>query len=88
MLQALLDWNPKQPGVRAKLDAVHSYPPGDGESARLCWAAVEEVLAATARTLTGPLAYPRPEAEKILSDAVAYYIDDRFNVSTRKLLFG
>ena len=79
----------KQPSVREKLDAIHSYPPGDGESASACWQQIEEALATTARTLTGPLGYERPEAESILSDAIGYYLDDRFNISTRKLLgFG
>jgi len=36
--------------------------------------------------LTRTLGYTRPDAEVILSDAIAYYLDDRFNISTRRLL--
>jgi hypothetical protein len=75
-----------QPSVREKLDAVHAYPPAATKVARECWEQIEQIVAQSAQTLTGSLGYKRPGAEALLSDAIAYYLDDRFNISMRKLL--
>lgn len=76
------------PVVRDKLAAVHAYPPHASRQAADCQDRIEQVLATTARTLSA--LYPdRPTAEDILCKAVAYYLDDRFNISTRAALgFG
>lgn len=76
----------EQPSVREKLDSVYAYPLAVTNGARDCWEQIEQAVANSAQTLTGLLGYNRPVAETILSDAIAYYLDDRFNISTRKLL--
>lgn len=77
-----------QPSVRHKLDAVHAYP-DTTEDTRDCREQVEGVLVKVAHDLAGPLQYSRPLAERILADAIAYYLDDRFSITNRELLgFG
>lgn len=44
-----------------------------------------EVVAANAKRLTG-FGYDRDQAIGILSGAIAYYLDERFNIHTRALL--
>jgi hypothetical protein len=77
-----------KPSVRQKLDAVHAYPDTTDDT-QDCMEQIEGVLVKVAHDLAGPLEYPRPVAETILADAVAYYLDDRFSITNRKLLgFG
>jgi hypothetical protein len=75
-----------QTRVMATLDEVHSYRPNESESAVDCRERIERVLAETAQTLTKTLGYQRPVAEQILSSAIAYYLDERFNISNRRFL--
>jgi hypothetical protein len=74
-----------RPNLREKLDAVHAYPPHHSRAAEDCLERITQVLADTAQTLAR--LYPdRAVAETILCDALAYYLDDRFNISTRAAL--
>lgn len=50
-----------------------------------CMAQIRAVLGANARTLES-LSYPRDAAIAILANAIAYYLDERFNIHTRVLL--
>jgi len=78
-----------QPAIRAILASVHEYKPSQGESSRDCAGYIEQVLVEAAQQLTNQLRYPRTQAVEILSNAIAYYLDERFNVTTRKQLgFG
>jgi hypothetical protein len=79
----------QHPAVRQKLDALdRQYQPYAGEHLADIVEQIRDVLAGNARTLEA-LPYPRPEAIEILANAVAYYLDDRFNIHTRSLLgFG
>lgn len=74
-----------QPTVRKKLAAIHSYAPSAGQTTDDCVARIKAVLAANARTLEA-LGYARDIAVEILANAIAYYLDERFNIHTRALL--
>jgi hypothetical protein len=74
-----------QPVVREKLDAIHSYPPSAGPARDDCTAQIKAVLATNARRLA-TLGYDREAAIGILATAIAYYLDERFNIHTRALL--
>lgn len=79
----------KQPQVREMLASIHEYKHSQSESARDCADYIEQVFMEAAQQLTNQLGYPQPRAVKILSSAIAYYLDERFNVTTRKQLgFG
>jgi hypothetical protein len=74
-----------RPNLGEKLVAVHAYRPHASQAADDCRERIVEVLKATARTLD--VLYPdRAVAETVLCDALAYYLDDRFNISTRAML--
>ena len=74
-----------QPVVREKLRAIHTYPPGATEAAADHTAQIRAVLGTNARTLES-LGYPREAAIAILANAIAHYLDERFNIHTRALL--
>ena len=75
--------------IRRMLGSVHEYRHSDSESARDCAAYIEQIFVQAAQQLSKELDYPRPQAIEILANAIAYYLDERFNVTTRKQLgFG
>jgi hypothetical protein len=74
-----------RPNLGEKLRAVLEYPPHQSQTAADCLERITRVLAATAQTLIS-LYTDRAQAEGILCDAIAYYLDDRFNISTRAAL--
>jgi len=77
-----------QPAVREKLAKIHAHPPHQSGSLTDYTAQTKTVLATNARALEA-LDYERPVAVEILTNAIAYYLDDRFNIHTRALLgFG
>lgn len=86
LVQYLRDTFAGQTPVMATLDEVHSYAPNESQSAVDCRERISGVLTETAQTLTRTLGYQRPVAEQILSNAISYYLDDRFNISNRRLL--
>jgi hypothetical protein len=77
-----------QPAVREKLEEIHSYAPSEGQARDDCAAQIKAVLAANARRLEA-LGYGRSTSIEILANAIAHYLDERFNIHTRALLgFG
>ncbi|HYU15402.1 MAG TPA: hypothetical protein VEL05_05005 [Candidatus Acidoferrum sp.] len=76
------------PVLKEKLAKVHTYPPG-GESAIGYQDRIKRVIGACARSLV-KVGYADPgQTIQILSNALAYYVDERFNISTRAMLgFG
>ncbi len=74
-----------RPAVREKLSKVHAIPPHQSEAMENFTAQTKAVLAANARALEA-LGYERHVAIEILANALAYYLDDRFNIHTRTLL--
>jgi hypothetical protein len=76
-----------QPSVAAKLAKVRENAPLQGESASDCAERIKRVLASCARDdLMKALGYDRYAAVSIRSNAVAYYLDERFNITSRALL--
>lgn len=71
--------------VREKLDAIHSYPPSTSQAREDCTAQIKSVLATNARRLEA-LGYDREAAIGILANAIAHYLDERFNIHTSALL--
>lgn len=71
--------------VREKLAAIHSYAPSEGQANEYCTAQIKAVLGTNARALES-LGYARDTAIEILANAIAHYLDDRFNIHTRALL--
>jgi hypothetical protein len=71
--------------VQDKLAAIHTYSPNGNDAMVDCMAQIRAVLGANARTLES-LGYPRDTAISILANAIAYYLDERFNIHTRALL--
>ena len=47
---------------------------------------IENTLKEVARDLATDLGYERSEAKSILASAVAYYLDERFSVTNRRML--
>lgn len=67
--------------------AFSARPANEGKSQRgydLCRDMITSAISGRAHELTAKLRYERPEAESILVDAIARYIDDRFSISRRK----
>jgi hypothetical protein len=62
--------------------------PFNDEKTRELAANIDEVLAGLAGELTRDLKYPRPEAEHILGDAVAQYLDERFHLTEHQRKHG
>jgi len=75
----------EQPTVREKLGAIHTYRPSATAAAMDYTSQIKTVLGANARTLES-LGYPRDTVIEILANAIAYYLDERFNIHTRALL--
>ena len=76
------------PPIQDKLVKVHSYRPEVSKTSARYLDGVKRAITSAARALKA-LAYPEKEAIDILGDAIAYYLDERFNISTRELLgFG
>lgn len=69
------------------LDEIHT-PPASRDSRRLaeCDDQIRRVISSHARELTTLLDHGQPEAERILADALEQYLDDRFHITSRRLL--
>jgi hypothetical protein len=72
--------------LREMMDAVHSYNPSEGWSADDSRKRIKNVLMECADALRKHLRYEKPVAVRILAGAIAYYLDERFNVSNRRFL--
>ena len=66
---------------------IHALPPNrDGTSYPDCRDLIIGAIQGRARELTRDLGYPESRANKILGDALAIYLDDRFSVTERRRL--
>ncbi len=76
------------PSVERKLAKAHAYRPHVSSASARYLDEVKREVSSAARALRS-LGYPQAEAIDILADALAYFLDERFNISTRELLgFG
>jgi hypothetical protein len=66
---------------------IHVLSPSrDGRSYAECRDLTVGAIKRCARELTRDLRYPEPRANKILGDALAIYLDDRFSITERRQL--
>jgi hypothetical protein len=72
--------------VKKILARVHEHTPSEGPSAEDCRAQIRQVLTKCAQDLGKSLKYERRAALEIFDGAIAYFLDERFNVTTRELL--
>jgi hypothetical protein len=76
----------KEPVVADVLRFVRVPPPSDSRSKGDCAELIRAVLSRVASLLADSLKYSRQQAKKILAETVAYYLDDRFSISSGRLL--
>ncbi len=78
----------KLEALRSVLDRVHvTKASRDGQSYEVCRVAIETVLRTkAAQSLVRDLGYSEDEAKKILAEALAQYLDERFHVTERRML--
>lgn len=74
------------PSVSEVLRYVRVHPPNDSPSRVDCEENIKAVLATVADLLVRRLGYSVEEAKGILADALAYYLDDRFSITSGRLL--
>ncbi len=68
------------------LAAVSAPQPSAGETAIECRERIEGILAACGAELVEDLKYDEQAARRIFTDALNYFLDDRFNITNSKLL--
>lgn len=66
-------------------DVSENVPSQDSTAYSACRVAIKTILAKGAQLLT-ELGYERAKAETILAQALTQYLDDRFNVTNRRML--
>lgn len=76
----------KEPVVADILKFVRVPPPSDSRSKDDCAEIIRAVLSRVASLLEDSLKYSRQQAKKLLAESVAYYLDDRFSISSGRLL--
>lgn len=69
------------------LDGMQEYRPSPGRQLEECEEMIEDVIGYAIDALHGPLKYSRPTTTDIVAGALAYYLDERFSISDRKILF-
>lgn len=78
------------PSVADKLRRIHENKPShDGRAYRACAEAIDGVIKSRAHALARDLGYPPDEAAAILGDAMAYFLDEEYSITSRSALgFG
>lgn len=75
------------PSVKRCLDRIAvDRPSTDSPAFTNCRRDIQATLTEVGSRLTADLKYPDAEAESILANAVAYYLDERFHVTNRERL--
>jgi hypothetical protein len=75
-----------EPLIREKRRFITAYRASrDGRAFTECWEALDSVIVRCAQDLTA-LDYEQGEAVRILSGALAAYLDERFSITNRRLL--
>lgn len=73
------------PSIAAKLAKVSVNDPFSGEAAHDCEERINATLARSVEQLRG-LGYSVEEGKEILVGALAYYLDDRFSITSREIM--
>jgi len=69
-----------------KLERIRENRPMSGEPASDCALLIESAIQTIAGNLLRGLTYSRAEAQAVLADGMAYYLDERFNITNAELL--
>lgn len=72
----------QHPAIAGKLADVKEYEPRHGEVAIDCEGRIENTLGRSVKELAG-LGYEPATGKRILNAAIAYYLDDRFSITSR-----
>ncbi|ADO68376.1 hypothetical protein [Stigmatella aurantiaca] len=72
--------------VAQVLETIREYAPNREQAWDDCVSMIDNAIAGRANELVDELGYTQPEAETILANALGQYLDERFNVTNRKLL--
>lgn len=73
--------------VKEKLELIHEYQPNrEGRSYGRCVGDIKEVIKSNAQALTRDLGYSPAQAKQILADAVAYFLDEHYSITSRRML--
>jgi len=74
--------------VREKLERIthRPHPHKNGLPSEPCAEMIRGRLQKCGTDLTQKLGYNREDAETVLAGAIAYYLDERFSITNRKLL--
>ena len=76
----------RKPDVARVLRRIREDEPHRSQQCLDCKEMIDNALMARGEELVAELGYSQPEAETILSGALAQYLDERFNVTNRELL--
>jgi hypothetical protein len=76
------------PEVAEKLKCIRDNKPQMRADCMECQEMMDEAFGSVGGDLTERLHYKDDDATEILGGAVAYYLDERFNISNRAALFG
>lgn len=72
--------------VARMLKHIHENMPQRGDAWHDCQQMIEEAITSVGVDLTTRLQYSDDEATRILGNAIAYYLDERFSVGNRRML--
>ena len=76
-----------EPKVEEKLKAVHEYEPStESKAYARAVGAIDGVIEGRGHALTRKLGYSAEEAKAILDEAMAWFLDDKFMITTRQSL--
>ncbi len=65
---------------------LHENRPARAQAWRDCEQMIEAAIATVGEDLTRRLQYSDTDATEILGNALAYYLDERFSITTRRML--
>lgn len=83
----VLKQGPLAARLAEQISQIHVLSPSRGSrSYQDCKDLIVGAIQGRARELTRDLGYPEPEANEILGDALAIYLDDRFSITERRRL--
>ena len=74
------------PPTNDVLSRLRDYVPSLGKQREECEELIEDVIGYCIEALHDLLRYSRPETTEIVAGSLAYYLDERFSISDRKLL--